>query len=540
MARIQLLDCTLRDGGYVNDWEFGHDNLVSVLERIVTAGVDIIEVGFLDERRQYDLDRSIMPNTESVYKIYGDIEKNNAMIVGMIDYGTCGIENLKPCLESYLDGIRIIFKKHIMKEAIEFCKQVKKLGYKVFTQAVSITSYSDKEFLELIDLVNELEPFALSVVDTYGLLHQNHLMHYIELMDYNLNPCIGMGYHSHNNFQLGYSNCIEFINYKTDRMIIVDGTLYGMGKSAGNTPIELLAMYLNHNLEKKYDVSQLLEAIDSNIMSIYCQKPWGYNMFYYISASNDCHPNYVQYLMDKHTLSIKSINEILAKLEGEKKLLYDKGYIENLYSEYQNSILDDLDSIEMLYRELKGKDILVLGPGKNFINQNDKILEVIAKKSPVIIAINFVPKEIKIDYLFLSNSKRYVQLATKLTSIHKDIPVIATSNVTSTKGTFKYTLDYSSLLDINSEIQDNSFVMFMTAGVRIGIKHIYAAGFDGYSLTDGHNYFKSSMEYPFNKISAENVNNQVKNKLQELKDKLKIEFVTDSIYDIKGDLNENV
>lgn len=530
MSRIQLLDCTLRDGGYVNDWKFGHDNLISILERTVTSGTDIIEIGFLDDRRPFDMDRSIMPDTDSVRKIYGDVSPEHAMIVGMIDYGTCAIEHLTPCSESYLDGIRVIFKKHIMHEAIDFCKQVKALGYRVFTQAVSITSYSDKEFLQLIDLVNELEPFALSVVDTYGLLHQNHLMHYIELMDYNLKPTISMGYHSHNNFQLGYSNCIEFMNYKTDRKIVVDGTLYGMGKSAGNTPIELLAMYLNNNFSQKYDVSQMLEAIDSNIMNIYSQHPWGYNMFYYIAASNDCHPNYVQYLMDKHTLSVKSINEILQKLEGEKKLLYDKQYIEYLYDQYQKQDLDDSQAIQSLSEILRDRKVLVLGPGKKLIGQKEKIHKFIQDNDPVVISINFVPSDISVDYLFLSNSKRYVQLSTQLSVNHEALPVIATSNVTSTKGEFSFSLDYSSLLDTGAEIPDNSFVMFMKAMVRINVPHIFAAGFDGYSLTSGHNYFKPSMEYPFNKSSAENVNNQVKQNLKEMQDKLTVEFITDSLY----------
>ena len=129
MGQIKLLDCTLRDGGYINDWNFGHDNLVSVFERLVDAGVDIIEIGFLDERRPFDIDRSIMPNTDCVEKIYGGIDKKQAMVVGMIDYGTCGLENIKPCSESYLDGIRVIFKKHLREEAMAYCGELKKLGY---------------------------------------------------------------------------------------------------------------------------------------------------------------------------------------------------------------------------------------------------------------------------------------------------------------------------------------------------------------------------------------------------------------------------
>ena len=97
MKDIKLLDCTLRDGGYINDWEFGADNLVSVFERQVSSGAEIIEIGFLDERRGFDKNRSIMPSTDCARKILGKVDKRQAMVVGMIDYGTCGISKIEPC-----------------------------------------------------------------------------------------------------------------------------------------------------------------------------------------------------------------------------------------------------------------------------------------------------------------------------------------------------------------------------------------------------------------------------------------------------------
>mgnify|MGYP003372614681 FL=1 len=163
MKGIKLLDCTLRDGGYVNDWRFGYSNIVSIFERLVDSNVDIIEVGFLDERRPFDLDRTIFPDTASADKIYSSLDKKHVMVVGMIDYGTCAIENLAPCSESYLDGIRVIFKKGKMHPAMEFCRQVKTLGYKVFSQLVSVTSYTDDELLEVIKLVNDVKPYAISM-----------------------------------------------------------------------------------------------------------------------------------------------------------------------------------------------------------------------------------------------------------------------------------------------------------------------------------------------------------------------------------------
>ena len=364
MKQVKLLDCTLRDGGYVNDWEFGHDNIVTIFERLISAGVDILEVGFLDDRRTFDRNRTIMPTTQCADQIFGKLDKGNTMIVAMIDYGTCDISNLSPCSESYIDGIRVIFKKHVMHEAIQFCHEVKKLGYKVFAQAVSITSYSDRELLDLVDLVNDLEPYAMSLVDTYGLLHQDNLLHYFQLLNYNLKPSIAIGYHSHNNFQLAYSNSMEVLREPADRTVLVDATLYGMGKSAGNLPIELISMYMNTVFGRNFNVSQMLEAIDISIMPFFRKSPWGYNLFFYISASNNCHPNYVRFLMDKHTLSLKSINTILDAIEPEKKLLYDKDYIETLYRRYQSTECNDEADIQALSASWSERPLLLLGPGR--------------------------------------------------------------------------------------------------------------------------------------------------------------------------------
>ena len=532
MGKIKLLDCTLRDGGYINDWNFGHDNLVSVFERTVDAGIDIIEVGFLDERRPFDINRSIMPDTDSVEKIYGDLDRKSTMVVGMIDYGTCGLSNIQPCENSFLDGIRVIFKKHLREEAMAFCGELKKLGYKVFAQLVSVTSYTDEEMTDLIRLANEVKPYAVSMVDTYGLMHQDNLMHFFNLLNAKLDPEIGLGYHAHNNFQMGYANCIAMLANTIERDMIVDGTIYGMGKSAGNAPIELIAMHLNQKFGKHYHISQILEAIDSNISQFFITPAWGYSMFYFLSASNDCHPNYVTYLMEKKTLSVKSINEILGTLEGEKKLLYDKSYIEQLYIRYQDKEINDTQAVSELKKILSGKTILAVGPGTSIQNEKDKILTCINEQKPIVITINYTPDYIAPDYIFVSNSKRYVQLAGMLSrEKHK---VIATSNVTPTNGCFDFTLNVSRLLDLDSEFIDNSLVMLIKILEEVGVSKVYLAGFDGYSREEA-NFVREGMEYDFLKKYADYLNNYMTKIISDYKAKLGIEFVTKSRYD-RGEL----
>ena len=539
-SEINLLDCTLRDGGYLNDWEFGKDNIINIYERLVSAEVDIIETGFIDERRIYDPNRSIFPDTESIGRTYGKLSKGNSMIVGMIDYGTCGIEHVQPQTECYLDGIRVIFKKHKMDEAIAFCKQIKDLGYKVFVQAVSITSYNDEELERLSRLVNNMEPYAFSLVDTYGLLHRGRLMHYFNFVCSHLKESIAIGYHAHNNFQLAYANCIELLdNPPNNRTMIVDGTLYGMGKSAGNTPIELLIMYMNEHYGTHYHNSQIMEAIDVTMLDIRRQITWGYSFKFFLSASHDCHPNYVSYLLDLGKLSIKSVGEILDQIETKRKLTYDAEYIRELYLEYQKNHCDDTDAKVQLQRELRDKYIIVLGPGQNVYKQRDRVdryiklmIDAGRKRSDIVlISINFIPEGYDVDYVFMSNAKRYVQLCSALNEKKGDSKLIATSNITRTLGEFDYTLNYSELLDEEAMMPDNPMIMMLKLLKDLGVCYgIALAGFDGYKEASLTNYVNPNMEYTMSESKAIGINNDAVKGIEKLGMSDNVIFITDTLY----------
>lgn len=529
---IKLLDCTVRDGGYLNDWKFGREHLLNIVERLVSAGVDVIEVGFLDERRDYDENRSIFPDTASVDKTYHTIQAKDSMLVGMIDYGTCSLTNLSPCAECCLDGIRVIFKKHVMHEAMEFVSQVKALGYQVFAQLVSITSYNDEELLEFIQIANGIKPYAVSMVDTYGLLHSPHLLHYYQILNEHLDSEIAIGYHSHNNFQLGYSNSIAFLEQRPQRNLLVDGTVYGMGKGAGNAPLELLAMHLNNVYGKQYDINQMLEIIDVNIMHFFKEYQWGYSLKYFLAASNDIHPNYVTYLMDKRTLSVKSINDILGQIQGDAMLLYDKALIEGLYYQYQCNECNDEKDQSRLREQFSNKKILLIGPGKRCVSDRDRILTYIDNVHPVVIANNFIPFNYTVDYVFLSNSKRYVQLATALA--HQDTArtkIIATSNITETTSPFHYVLDYSQLLDLEGPVIDNSLLMLLTLLQKMNVAEVLLAGYDGYSTSGEQNYFTEDMEYWFDSDTATELNQYVSKQIRLHFSDLNIRFLTRSHYE---------
>lgn len=542
-SNIKILDCTLRDGGYNNDWEFGHNNLLNVYSRITESNIDIIETGFIDDRRPFDINRSIFPDTKSIGDIYGLVENKPYMTVAMIDYGTCTIENIQPCSESLIDGIRVIFKKHRMYEAMEYCRKLKQLGYKVFAQLVSITSYNDDDLKKICDLVNDVNPYAVSIVDTYGLLYPTDLLHYYDVLHNNIREEIGIGFHAHNNLQLAYANVMTFIDKADEyerngskRLAIVDGTLYGMGKSAGNAPLELVAKYLNNKYDFNYNIDLLLVAIEESIKEEYQKNRWDYKTLFFMSANKKVHPSYLCFFENKGNLSKVKINKLLDKLSDDKKLLYDEKYAEKIYKQYINETFDDQQEFNHLSDTIDGKQVMIIGPGKNILLQEKKVIDFIEEKKPIIISINYIPSNIDVDYVFITKTARYKKMIKQLYEKKDSVKIIATSNIQLHNNDKIYVFQRENLIEKNDSIIDNSFLMLLKILRQTTVNKLALAGLDGYSDKED-NYFQPDMEYSFIKSMANNLNQKIRNILSCEYNYMDIEYVTYSHYMDENDIN---
>ena len=238
MNKVQVLDCTLRDGGYCNEWEFGFENSKKILIGLVEANVEIIECGFITNRVTYNPEITKFNTIYEMAKIIPENRKGK-MFVAMMNYGEYEIEDLSDYDGSSIDGIRVAFHKKDFAEAIKFCKRLKDKGYHVFVQAMVSLSYTDKEFLDLISSVNEIDPYAFYIVDSFGMMKEKDLLRLFYMIENNLKDNIWIGFHSHNNMQLAYSNAQRLITIQTNRNLIIDSTIMGMGRGAGNLNTEL-------------------------------------------------------------------------------------------------------------------------------------------------------------------------------------------------------------------------------------------------------------------------------------------------------------
>jgi 4-hydroxy 2-oxovalerate aldolase len=412
-----------------------------------------------------------------------------------------------------------------MEDALEYCRQIKEKGYKLFIQPVGTTSYSDEQLIALIKKVNELQPYSFYLVDTLGLMNKDDIMRMFYLIDNNLDRSINMGFHSHNNLQLSFSNCQVFVNLKTDRIISLDSSVYGMGRGAGNLNTELIANYINENANRIYIIEPLLEIVDEFIAHIRKKYEWGYSVPYYLAAINGCHPNYASYLSNKHTLPVKSISTILRMIEPEKRSLFDKTLIEQKYKEYQEREIDDAKTVNTLCKKIGKRNVLLIAPGHSLIGNIQKIREYVEKKHCVVISVSFVPDFINVNYVFLSNSKRY---NTTFNPVVKNIQLIHTSNIqTNDKNSFM--VNYSSLLSEEDIIMDNSSLLILNLLVKLKPTKVYLAGLDGYSF-EKNNYYAERLNLLQDKENILAQNKAMKNKIADLSKKMKIEFLTPSMY----------
>lgn len=509
MGNISFLDCTLRDGGYINDWRFGNLTIRSVVSRLDAAGLDYIEVGFLDSRQKYDNERSMFPDIPAISRTLGSVRPKRAKLVAMIDYGTFDESLLVPADGSGLYGIRLIFTKDRVDPALAFARKIREQGYHLFLNLVSTSSYCDRELLSLVEKINEVGPEAVSIVDTYGLMFGPDMVGYAMLLDRNLDKRIALGYHSHNNLQMSNANTIEFIKIHLNRDTIVDSSVLGMGKNAGNACTELILSYAENEGIRDFDITQVLECAHIDIGKFQTSSNWGYRLDFLMSAILRCSPNWTKLYMKDKTLSIRDICGILGGLPDDRKYLpsyFNPELAARLREDYMNKTVDDDSERERLKQEIGDQEVLLICPGSTVQTHKNRIVTYIAEHSPFVISINFLSADLTADYIWISNAVRYSQIS----SLYGDLPdrpgILLTSNITplpNLKGDM--TFSFKALSDIVGG--DISAALILELLLSIGIKNITFAGFDGYE-EKRENFFDSGFllaaEYQSNeKIAAQ-------------------------------------
>lgn len=515
--KIKVLDSTLRDGGYCNNWTFGKNNIYKIIQYLSEAKVDIIECAllgkgsFLEDQSKYS---SIYDISESIPK-----KKTGELYVVLINFGEIDIDCIPDKRNVQIDGIRVAFHKKDMINAIEFMRLLKKKGYMIFMQPMVTNLYCEDEYRELIMLANEISPYAFYIVDSFGNMKSDDVKKYCRVIENLLDKEICVGLHSHNNFQLAYSNAQTFVDEMKQRSIIIDTCIMGMGRGAGNLNTELFLGYLNEMHGKAYDITPILYAIDEVISVFYHKKYWGYSLPNYLSALHNMHPNYGTFLADKNTMTVSMMNELMSLVNVDKRNSFDKNYIEEIYFSYMAMRAKDKDSTSSLKEQFKDKNVLILAPGKSVDTEIEQIRGFVERHNVVVVSTNFAFDKIVSDYIFVSNEKRYEEM-----NESDRAKGIVTSNVDGNLPCI--VVDYLDLLCDEQYIRDNSVMMLIKLLINSEVAKIYLAGVDGYEADVENNYMLGSNVYITSREHMNLMNKGMNNMLKKFSLCVDIEFVT--------------
>lgn len=531
MLKINLLDCTLREAP-IKDLILGSDYIQKFINALEKSNIDIIECGFLKDSGERE-DNTIFKHTEEIER-YLKNKQSDKLYVALVDYGRYDLKNLSPHNGKSIDGIRICFKKSERKDVIPYAKAIKALGYKVFLQHVDTLSYSDLEILELIDAVNDLKPYAYSIVDTFGSMYAEDLRHLYEIANKNLDKDIRLGFHAHNNLMLAVANSQFFISLASNsREIMVDASVLGCGRGAGNSNTELLAEFINNKYNGKYNINELLDIIDILMPKFHQNCRWGYSIPYFLSGVHNAHVFNVNHLLRRHNIKSKDLRSIIENLDEKQKKVYDYAVLEKLYVEHFDRQVDDVKNIEELSKLVMNKKVLFIAPGSSLNANKQKILDFISKENVFVVAINNYLPDFPTNAIFYSNMNRYQEFKT-IQNKDSNNKIFITSNVKTEAANNEMIFNYLPLIKFGWINIDTSFILALRLFIKAGVNDFTFAGLDGFSADNDTYYYSEKILTATEKEDLLLLTKETHEMLADIieLEKITAEFLTPSVYEV--------
>jgi len=291
---IKVVDCTIRDGGLMNNSQFPLELVKDVYKSVAESGVDIIELGYRNSKKMFD------PAKYGPWRFCDEADLRSVVegvdsdiqVAVMMDAHKSDYNDLLPKSESVVDMVRIATYVKDIDKAIAISNNASKKGYVTGINIMAISHVIERELEEaLAQIENETDAAVCYIVDSFGALYSEDIDYLVEKYRSRIKTK-EIGIHCHNHKQLAFSNTIQGIirgaNY-------LDATLYGLGRAAGNCPLELLLGFLKN---PKFDVRPILGVIGKHILPMHKELQWGYSVPYMIAGMFNTHPTKAMELMN--------------------------------------------------------------------------------------------------------------------------------------------------------------------------------------------------------------------------------------------------
>lgn len=281
----KIVDCTIRDGGLVNNWDFSVEFVQNLYAGLNEAGVDYMEIGYKNSPKLLKGADQAGPwrflNDDFLREVIP--QKGKTKLSALVDIGRVDEDDILPREESLLDLIRVACYIKDVDKALELVQIFHDRGYETTINIMALSNVMENELLEAFEMIKDSVVDVVYIVDSYGSLDHNDFNYLVDKFKTHL-PNKRLGVHTHNNMQLAFSNTLVAAENGVE---LLDASVYGMGRAAGNCPTELLVTHLKGT---KYKLRPVLDIIERFMIPLREKEEWGYLIPYMITGTLDEHP----------------------------------------------------------------------------------------------------------------------------------------------------------------------------------------------------------------------------------------------------------
>jgi 4-hydroxy 2-oxovalerate aldolase len=290
---IKVMDCTVRDGGLMNNWQFSDDFVRAVYQACLKAGIDYMEIGYKSSESAFSRDE-VGPwkfcDDKDLRRVVGS-NKTPLKLSAMADIGRIDPEDIPPAKNSVIDMLRVACYVHQVDKAIALAEHCIDKGYETCINLMAVSKVNEMDLDQALQDISKSRVPIIYIVDSFGSMYSENIQHLVQKYKKAL-PDKTLGIHAHNNMQLAMSNTITAI---IENCNMLDATLLGMGRGAGNCPVEILIAFLKN---PKYRLLPLLDVIQNHIHPLQKDIQWGYHIPYLITGALNEHPRSAMKWMD--------------------------------------------------------------------------------------------------------------------------------------------------------------------------------------------------------------------------------------------------
>ena len=384
----KIIDCTLRDGGYYNNWDFSIELIQKYIHAVQMAGVDYVELGYRTKNNS-GYYGPLAYTTEDFIKEL-NIDKSIKLGVMINSYELIQSKNIEkdivtlfPCSEqsSKISLVRIACKFNEIEIAFKAGKLLKSYGFKVCINLMQISSIKEKELNDFGKYGKIYKPDVLFIGDSTGTLMPEKIKNIYNELRIHWKGEIGI--HAHDNMRRALINTIEA--YKNG-FLWLDSTVQGMGRGPGNTKTEDLVFEINDINSSNIDFLPLIDLVQNDFYKLKQKFRWGSNPFYYLSGKNELHPSYIQNMLDDKSYRNEDIYASIKELTKNKSINFKESNLQNSRIYYSTHI----DGAWLPINEFLNKEVLLLAPGESINIHKNAIQKFILKYSPIVVALNIL------------------------------------------------------------------------------------------------------------------------------------------------------